>query len=99
MHYLDTSAFLKLVVEEAHSKSLRRAVVTLIVPSETTFEIARSIGPARLRTLDALHLVTATELGADLESLITYDRRLASGCADLGVPVLAPGESGTWWSD
>jgi len=134
VHYLDTSAFLKLVVEETHSKALRRAVadtelwtstllgveahraagrlgiepatidarlaaVTFIVPSETTFEIARSLGPAHLRTLDALHLATATELGPDLDALITYDRRLAAGCVDLGIPVSAPGLRGAWWAD
>jgi predicted nucleic acid-binding protein len=134
MLYLDTSAFLKLLVEEEHSKKLRRALsskelwsstllsveahragirlgvtptdvdlrlvaVTMVVPSETTFETARSIGPNTLRTLDALHLAAALELGEDLDGVVTYDRRLASGCAQLDVPVVAPGRGRDWWTD
>ena len=133
VNYLDTSAFLKLIVDETHSKSLRRAiaaaelwsstllaveahragirlglapeavdarlaVVTFVVPSESTFEVARSIGPANLRTLDAVHLAAATELGDDLEGLITYDQRLAAACASIGIEVIAPGSRPRWWT-
>ena len=76
----------------------RLAVVTFVVPSESTFEVARSIGPADLRTLDALHLAAATELGGDLDALITYDHRLAAACESLGIEVLAPGLTPSWWT-
>lgn len=132
--YLDTSAFLKLVVEEEHSAALRAEVatrdpwssllldteahraarrlgldaaaveealrsVTLVTPALTTYASARGVGPDSLRTLDALHLAAALELGADLQAVLTYDRRLAQGCAAHGVEVQAPGLPAGWWSD
>ncbi len=132
--YIDTSAFLKVLVQEAHSKDVRRVVtradlwsstllgveahraglrlgvrpdviddvlskITLIVPSETTFMAARSVGNSSLRTLDALHLAAALELETDLESLMTFDRRLASAGADAGIAITAPGLARNWWAE
>jgi len=53
--------------------------------------VAASIGPATLRTLDAIHLASAAALGADLEAFVTYDRRLAEAARALGMPVASPG--------
>lgn len=132
--YLDTSAFLKLLLDEAHSAALRadaetrdlwssqllgteahragrrlgvdpEAVaqalrsVTLITPAVATFAAAPRVGPDELRTVDALHLAAALELGADLDGVLTYDRRLAAGCAAHGVEVQAPGLPPRWWVD
>lgn len=132
MVYLDTSAFLKLVVAEKHSDALREALagealwssilldveahraarrlgvapdvvagflesVSLVAPGDTTFAAARDLQPHELRTLDALHLATALELGADLDAVVTYDRRLATACAEIGVEVRAPGLPEDWW--
>ena len=134
MLYLDTSAFLKLLVAEEHSDALRSALartsvwsstlldveahragrrlgigtgtvvaaleaVALVAPSETTFATARHLGPDTLRTLDALHLAAALELGADLDGVVTYDRRLAAGCVTARVTVLAPGLAPSWWTE
>jgi len=52
---------------------------------------AATIGPATLRTLDAIHLACAAALGADLEAFVTYDRRLAEAARALGMPVASPG--------
>ena len=52
---------------------------------------AATIGPATLRTLDAIHLASAAALGADLEAFVTYDRRLAEAARALGMPVASPG--------
>ncbi len=54
---------------------------------------AASIGPATLRTLDAIHLASAAALGADLAAFVTYDRRLAEAARALGLPVASPGAS------
>ncbi len=132
MLYLDTSAFLKVLVNEEHSKALRLALrsadvwsstllaveahraalrlgiaasdvdvrlaaVTLIVPSETTFAAARSIGTIELRTLDALHLTAALELKSDLEAVVTYDRGLAAACERELLRVATPGLPSGWW--
>jgi predicted nucleic acid-binding protein len=52
---------------------------------------AASIGPPTLRTLDAIHLASARELGSELEALVTYDVRLADAARSLGLPVVSPG--------
>jgi hypothetical protein len=41
-------------------------------------------------TLDAVHLASALSLGADLEGLVTYERRLSAAAQGAGVRVLAP---------
>ncbi len=130
--YIDTSAFLKLLVEEEHSAAMRRYaaehalwsstllaveshragprlgidqqvmdealnVVTMFVPSESTYNSARKVGVRELRTLDALHLASALELSEDLTAVITYDRRLAAGCEHEEVDVSTPGLGERWW--
>jgi predicted nucleic acid-binding protein len=56
---------------------------------------AAALAPPALRTLDAIHLASAMELGADLEAFVTYDRRLAEAAAAAGLPVTSPGDSST----
>lgn len=51
---------------------------------------AASIGPAALRTLDAIHLATAMILEAELDALVTYDDRLADAARAIGLPVVRP---------
>jgi predicted nucleic acid-binding protein len=48
------------------------------------------LGPAGLRTLDAIHLATALELAGDLAAFVCYDERLASAARGLGLAVVAP---------
>jgi uncharacterized protein len=43
----------------------------------------------RLRTLDAIHLATALEVGAG--EMLVYDRRLADAASAGGIVVLSPG--------
>jgi predicted nucleic acid-binding protein len=43
-----------------------------------------------LRTLDAIHVAAAMELGDQLEALVTYDAQMARAAESLGLPVLAP---------
>jgi predicted nucleic acid-binding protein len=52
---------------------------------------AGDLAPARLRTLDAIHLATALTLAEDLTTLVTYDERLAEAAARAGIAVAAPG--------
>jgi predicted nucleic acid-binding protein len=47
---------------------------------------ARTIGPATLRSLDAIHLAAAISLGA--VQMLTYDRRLAEAAESLGVKAI-----------
>jgi uncharacterized protein len=130
--YVDTSAFLKLLVAEEHSTAFRQqvadtalwsssllaveahragprlgihassvddalATVTMVIPNESTYNSAQRVGLPELRTLDALHLAAALELGADLAGLLTYDRRLAAGAEHESVVVSSPGLPLHWW--
>lgn len=51
---------------------------------------AGTLGPPSLRSLDALHLMTALELGDDLVGVVTYDERQAEAARHLGLPVITP---------
>jgi predicted nucleic acid-binding protein len=127
-YYLDTSAAVKLVVQERGSKALRtwlaqatapivssdllrtellRATrrnapdqvrqarrvldsVILVALSSDVFDRAGTLDPDLLRSLDALHLAAALDLGDDLDGIVTYDDRLAEAAAALGIAVVAP---------
>ncbi|RMI28369.1 PIN domain-containing protein [Nocardia stercoris] len=45
---------------------------------------------SRLRSLDAIHVAAALELGAALTHFVTYDKRLAAAAEDHGLVVAAP---------
>lgn len=64
--------------------------ITLIAVPSSLFEHAARLEPSSLRTLDAIHLAAALELGDDLEFLVTYDGRLANSAAANGARVVAP---------
>lgn len=64
--------------------------VTLIDVTTQVFEEAARIDPTGLRTLDAIHLAVALDLGDDLESVVTYDDRLAAAAAVNGVVTTTP---------
>lgn len=64
--------------------------VTLIGLSPQILDAAGRLEPVTLRSLDAIHLSSALALGDDLESLVTYDERLADATRAYGIPVTAP---------
>jgi predicted nucleic acid-binding protein len=64
--------------------------ISLVVPSVTTFAMAAPLQPPTLRSLDAIHLATAMELGGDLEGFVAYDARLAGAARALSMDVVAP---------
>ena len=64
--------------------------LTLVGISTVKCERAAILEPGLLRSLDALHLAAALELGDSLQGLITYDRSLANSARMLGVEVIAP---------
>jgi predicted nucleic acid-binding protein len=51
---------------------------------------AGTLLPAQLRSLDAIHLVTAIELGDSLARVVTYDERLAAAATAAGLAVISP---------
>ena len=128
MYYLDTSAAVKLVVEEKESAFLRawltpresrifssdllrtellRATrrlapdsmgqarllidsLLLIGLTSAIFENAARLDPFILRSLDALHLAAAIEMGDNLQGIVCYDRRMAESATQLGITVIGP---------
>jgi predicted nucleic acid-binding protein len=128
--YLDSSAIVKLILEEAESADLRKWLSgrpTEILLSSTLFEVEvpralrRASGAPRgrtlavmtrisrremtglirnraatlpdpaIRSLDAIHLSTALELGGTLTAFVAYDRRLVDAALRAGLPVASPG--------
>ena len=71
------------------ARAVLDSVILITMPS-STFERAALLDPAVLRSLDALHLAVAMELGDELTAVITYDDRLASAAASLGINAVAP---------
>ena len=65
-------------------------LVSLVLPAATTFHAAATLEPKRLRSLDALHLATALEIGPDLQGVVTYDERLTEAAQLAGLTVIAP---------
>lgn len=59
--------------------------------TDAVVALAESIGPARLRSLDAIHLASASQILPTLTSFVTYDRRLIEGCRDVGFDAQSPG--------
>lgn len=51
---------------------------------------AGSLLPVGLRTLDAIHLASALQMGTDLARVVTYDERMATAAAQLGMSAVAP---------
>lgn len=62
----------------------------LTIPT-SVLERAAALGPAELRSLDALHIASALELGDELDALVAYDVRLREAAEANGIPTVAPG--------
>ena len=63
--------------------------LNLVSVTPAVVEAAEQLASASLRTLDAIHLASALEIGAD--TMFVYDRRLAQAAREAGIAVLAPG--------
>lgn len=57
--------------------------------NDQVISIASRLGPTSLRSLDAIHLATATLMSADL--VCAYDQRLLQAASELGFRTLSPG--------
>jgi predicted nucleic acid-binding protein len=66
------------------------ATIGLVRINERILNVAGALLPAELRSLDAIHLATATQLGGDVSQVVTYDERLANAAKGLGFKVASP---------
>jgi len=62
----------------------------LVRLSDRVLEAAARLAPPELRSLDAIHLATAQQLGAGLGRVVTYDDRMAAAAQAMGWTVAAP---------
>lgn len=65
--------------------------VHLVTVDDEILEIASSLEPPVLRSLDAIHLASALVLQPDLGAVVAYDVRLAEAARRRGMEVLTPG--------
>lgn len=125
--YLDSSAIVKLAVEEPESAALRRylrrkrpvvssalartevmralllegeegaargravlARLDLLRVNDRILNAAGALLPDNLRSLDAIHLATAQQLGSDLARVVTYDERMSDAAGHVGLKTASP---------
>jgi predicted nucleic acid-binding protein len=65
--------------------------MALLPLDDAVLDEAVSLDPARLRSLDALHLATALSIRDEIGAFFTYDQDLADAAAGQGLSVLSPG--------
>ena len=58
--------------------------------TDRVLDAAGAMLPVELRSLDAIHLATAQQLGAALARVVTYDERMTAAAKQLGVTVTRP---------
>jgi uncharacterized protein len=66
--------------------------VALLPLDEAVLDAAETVQPGSVGALDAIHLVTALRLADDelIDTVMTYDSRLADGAREHGLSVIAP---------
>lgn len=64
------------------------ARIALVRVDDAVLDSAAAIGPADLRSLDAVHLATALGIGEMLDGLVTYDSRLGRAADRAGLEVM-----------
>ncbi|MFN2538707.1 MAG: type II toxin-antitoxin system VapC family toxin [Mycobacteriales bacterium] len=78
------------VSQQASSAAvLLLARIDLLSLTPGALAAAAHLPPPEVRTLDALHVASAAELG-DLEALVTYDGRMQAAATGYGLPVVSP---------
>ena len=62
----------------------------LVRVNDRILNSAGLLRPVEVRSLDAIHLATAQELGDELTALVTYDGRMATVARALGYRIVQP---------
>ncbi len=77
-------------VDAALAASVFLEDLVIVALDRTIVSRAAGLAPPGLRTLDAIHLATALELGRELAAFVTYDTRMGDAARSMGLPVAAP---------
>ena len=64
--------------------------IPAVAVSAEVLGLARDLPPVVLRSLDAIHVATASLAGDQLHHLITYDRRMIGAAAAAGLRTASP---------
>jgi predicted nucleic acid-binding protein len=64
--------------------------IDLVRVNDRVLSLAGGLPPPTLRSLDAIHLATATLLGANLARIVTYDERMGTAARAMGFAVTSP---------
>lgn len=64
--------------------------IDLVRVNDRILNAAGVLRPPELRSLDAIHLATAQELGDELRAIVTYDDRMATAAKQLGHTIVQP---------
>ncbi|MGB5110460.1 MAG: type II toxin-antitoxin system VapC family toxin [Mycobacterium sp.] len=72
------------------ARRLLDKIDTLLMTPEIA-DLAKTIPPAELCTLDAIHLATVLANNSSVTTVCAYDRRLIAACEQHGLAVIAPG--------
>ena len=64
--------------------------LSLLAADQEIIDAAGAVDPVHLRSLDAVHVATASRMGPALGALVTYDRRMLTAAEALGLPTLSP---------
>lgn len=83
-------ALLPLGVGAVHRGEDVLARVDLVRVTDRVLDAAARLLPVELRSLDAIHLATAQQLGGSLARVVTYDGRMAAAAAAMGWKVVVP---------
>ena len=62
--------------------------ISLVLPERDFFHRAGLLPGRHLRSLDALHLITA--LDAEADTVLTYDQRMVDAAESIGMPSVSP---------
>jgi uncharacterized protein len=65
-------------------------VVRLLALDEGIRRCAAELTPASIRSLDAIHIASALDLGGRLAAFYTYDQRMSEAAREAGLEVRAP---------
>lgn len=66
------------------------ADINLVRVNERVLNAAGALLPNELRSLDAIHLATALQLGEEVRQVVTYDERMADAARTLGLRTVSP---------
>jgi predicted nucleic acid-binding protein len=66
------------------------SIIPALAMSSAVLDLARTLPPAVLRSLDAIHLASAQLAGEALDHVITYDKRMATAADAIGLRVASP---------